>query len=290
MNEDTLEETMKHILVTGAGGYIGRHVVDYLVKQEIYKVYAADINLKDINEKAIRIEKDIFDGTADLYNQINGIDLCIHLAWSDGFAHNSFNHILNIERHCTFLKNLIDQGLKNLTVMGSMHEIGYWNGEITEDTPCNPLSFYGVAKNTLRQFLSVYCQGRDISLKWLRGFYICGDDWNNHSIFTKLLTAEKNGEQYFPFTSGKNMYDFITIDTLTEQIVKAAVQDEVSGIINVCSGKPVALGEKVEEFIKKNNLKIKLNYGAFPDRKYDSPAVWGNNSKIMEILRNECKD
>ena len=47
---------------------------------------------------------------------------------------------------------------------------------------------------------------------------------------------------------------------------------------------PISLAEKVEGFIKENNLKIKLKYGAFPDREYDSPAVWGNSDKIKKIL------
>jgi len=42
----------------------------------------------------------------------------------------------------------------------------------------------------------------------------------------------------------------------------------------------------VEEFIKEHNFKIKLNYGAFPDRPYDSPAVWGSREKIDIILKN----
>ena len=68
-------------------------------------------------------------------------------------------------------------------------------------------------------------------------------------------------------------------------ISKAALQTDITGIINCCSGKPVSLKEKVESFLKEKNLKIKLEYGIFPDRVYDSPAIWGNNNIISEILR-----
>ena len=47
---------------------------------------------------------------------------------------------------------------------------------------------------------------------------------------------------------------------------------------------PVSLADKVEGFIKDNNFKIKLKYGVFPDRAYDSPAVWGDATKIKEIM------
>ena len=48
----------------------------------------------------------------------------------------------------------------------------------------------------------------------------------------------------------------------------------------------MALGEQIEKFIADNNFDIKLDYGAFPDRPYDSPAVWGDNSKIKQIMEN----
>jgi hypothetical protein len=44
------------------------------------------------------------------------------------------------------------------------------------------------------------------------------------------------------------------------------------------------LSDRVERFIKENNYNIKLEYGAFPDRPYDSPAVWGDATKINKIM------
>ena len=61
-------------------------------------------------------------------------------------------------------------------------------------------------------------------------------------------------------------------------------QDEVTGIINICSWRPEKLSDRVERFIKENNYNIKLEYGAFPDRPCDSKAVWGNNKKIQKIF------
>ena len=70
------------------------------------------------------------------------------------------------------------------------------------------------------------------------------------------------------------------------QVAKTVCQDKINGIINICSGKPEKLADRVERFIKENNYNIKLIYGAFPDRPYDSKAVWGDNSKINRIMEN----
>ena len=166
-----------------------------------------------------------------------------------------------------------------------MHEIGYWEGEVNNDTVTNPISLYGIAKNSLRQSLKVLSD-KDTSLliKWLRVFYIQGDDKNNNSIFSKILQKEEEGALTFPFTTGTNKYDFINIKTLAEMISKSSLQTKITGIINCCSGNPVSLKEKVELFLKENNLKIKLEYGVYPDREYDSPAIWGNNDIISKII------
>ena len=44
------------------------------------------------------------------------------------------------------------------------------------------------------------------------------------------------------------------------------------------------LAERVEGYIAENGLDIALDYGAFPDRPYDSPGVWGDATKIRAIL------
>lgn len=64
----------------------------------------------------------------------------------------------------------------------------------------------------------------------------------------------------------------------------------ITGIINICSGRPEKLAERVERFIAENGYKIKLKYGAFPDRPYDSKAVWGDSRKIEAVMKGGQKN
>lgn len=274
-------------LVTGANGYIGRHVVTYLLDKG-NEVVACDVNLSNVDHRAKKIEFNLFNLPEEsILEKLDNPDVCIHMAWRNGFVHNSPTQMGDLSAHYMFLTRLVDEGLKHLAVMGTMHEIGYWEGAIDENTPCNPVSMYGIAKDALRKSMMLYSKDREMVFQWLRCYYILGDDTKNNSIFTKLLAAAAEGKESFPFTSGKNKYDFINVDDLAELIGLATSQSKIDGIINCCTGNPVSLGEKVEEYIKNHGLDIKLNYGAFPDRPYDSPCVYGDPTKIQEILNLE---
>lgn len=269
------------VVVTGASGYIGRHVVDALIKMH-HEVIAVDMINKGINTDATFLSLDIFSD--DIYNKLGRPDACIHMAWKDGFNHASDAHMGMLSKHYAFIKNMIDGGVKYLSVMGTMHEIGYYEGCVDENTPTNPLSMYGIAKNALREASLLLADKSDMALMWLRAYYILGDDSNNNSIFSKITQMEHEGKASFPFVSGKNKYDFIHVDELAKQIATASTQSEITGIINCCSGKPVSLADKVNEFIEKNHYSIRPDYGKFPERPYDSPAIWGDNTKINLIM------
>lgn len=273
-------------LVTGANGYIGRHVVKSMLDYG-FDVYACDIKLDGLDSRAMPVDFNIFSEPAgNIFERLGSPDVCLHMAWRNGFVHNADTHIGDLSAHYRFLTAIINGGLKRLAVMGTMHEVGYWEGAIDENTPCNPLSMYGIAKDALRRSMIQYCSQRDCVLQWLRCYYILGDDHKNNSIFRKLLDANERGDKTFPFTSGKNKYDFIEVDKLAGLITRVVGQDKVNGIINCCTGNPMSLADRVEQFIRDNNLSIKLDYGKFPDRPYDSPCEYGDSTKIQQILKD----
>lgn len=274
------------ILVTGANGYIGTHVVRYLLEHTKHSVTAVDFDNSYIDERAAFIRRNILADAQvpELYAELGAPDVVIHLAWRNGFDHKADSHLTDLPGHYLFLKNMVDSGVSSLSVMGTMHEVGYFEGAITEDTPCAPLSLYGIGKNALRQSLLTYVDGKDVSVKWLRAYYILGDNTRNKSIFSRILEWAAEGKKSFPFTMGTNKYDFIAVEELARQISEASIQNAVDGIINVCSGKPVALKDMVEVFITEHSLDIRPDYGVFPNRKYDSPAIWGDNTIIQKII------
>jgi len=271
------------ILVTGANGYLGRGIVKAILDAG-HEVIAADFSLDYIDSRAQKKVCDLF-AVEDPVSYFGRPDVLLHLAWRDGFLHYSDAHIEDFPKHYRLIKTFAEEGIGKICVMGSMHEIGFFEGCIKEDTPCHPVTPYGISKNALRELTQMVTNQKKIKFQWLRGFYIVGNSQYGSSIFSKISAAAENGQETFPFTKGQNQYDFIDYEDFCKQVAAAVGQNEVLGIINICSGKPEKLADRVELFIQENNYRIRLNYGAFPDRPYDSKAVWGCNSKIEEIMR-----
>ena len=271
------------ILVTGSNGFMGHGIIRELSNS------GNDIIVSDFTEFTYEY-KNVISKTGNLfeienpYDYFNKPDIVVHLAWRDGFKHSSENHINDLPKHYQFLKKMVSSGVKKIVVLGSMHEIGYYEGSVDENTSCNPLSLYGISKNALRQLTQLLTVNTDTKLQWIRGFYIVDNTLKGNSIFSKIMQAASEHKKIFPFTSGVNQYDFLDFIDFCKQVAAITLNMTEFGIINACCGKPESLSSRVERFIKDNQLDIKLEYGAFPDRPYDSPAIWGDNTRIKKIM------
>lgn len=279
------------ILVTGANGYLGQGIVRQLLDFG-HEVIAVDFATDNIDSRATAISCNLFE-VEEPYDFFGKPGVLLHLAWRDGFVHYSDAHIMDLPKHYQFLCKMVQNtGIKRVAVMGSMHEIGFFEGSINENTPCHPITPYGIGKNALRDLTKMIVAKNNaagnskIEFQWLRGYYIVGNTQYGSSVFSKITAAQLEGKKMFPFTMGQNQYDFIDYDEFCFQVAASVCQEEVNGIINICSGKPEKLADRVERFIKENGYDIQLEYGAFPDRAYDSKAIWGDSTKIETIVKN----
>lgn len=270
------------ILVTGANGYLGQGIVTHILNHG-HEVVATDLAVNHVDERADKRACNLFN-VENPFDYFGQPDVLLHLAWRDGFVHYSDAHIDDLPKHYAFIKSFSESNVNMIVVMGSMHEVGFYEGSIKEDTPCRPITPYGISKNALRELTTMFCKKENKKLQWLRGYYIVGNSKQGSSIFSKITAAEADGKAQFPFTMGQNQFDFIDYEEFCEQVAMTTIQEEILGVINICSGHPEKLADRVERFIKENGYKIKLEYGAYPDRPYDSKAVWGDGQKIAKIM------
>ena len=158
------------ILVTGANGYLGLGIVKKLLEKGC-QVVATDLCTNEVDDRAERIDCNLFE-VSESYEFFGRPDAVLHLAWRDGFKHQSDAHLLDLPKHYMFLASLIQSGISKVAVMGSMHEVGHYEGAIDEDTPTNPMSLYGISKDALRRSLLLLNNENRFIFQWIRGFYI----------------------------------------------------------------------------------------------------------------------
>lgn len=222
----------------------------------------------------------------NLYKKFKAPDLLIHLAWA-GLPNykKRFHFEHELPNQYNFLKKLVEDGLKDMTIAGTCYEYGMQEGELSEKLPALPTNSYAIAKNCLRIFLEQLQLDHPFSLKWTRLFYMYGKGQNPNSILAQLQTALDQNLETFNMSGGEQIRDYLPVEQVAKNIVSIALQNKVTGIINCASNQPITIKELVENYLQKTGSKIKLNLGFYPYPDYEPFIFYGNNQKLKSITK-----
>jgi len=282
------------ILVTGATGFIGQQVVTTLVNTGHDVVATATNANKAANVPAlagvpfIAYRFPAIGDDRDLFRLFGEPDAVIHLAWQGLPNYKASFHLdQNLFPQFLFLKNLIVNGLKSLTVTGTCFEYGMQSGCLSEDMPAIPANPYALAKDSLRRFLGVLNAEHAFSLKWVRLFYMYGNGQSTGSLIPLLDKAIEQGDPVFNMSGGEQLRDYLPSQKVAEFVSRIAIQTAVEGVINCCSGQPISVRRLVENHIQQRGASIQLNMGYYPYPDYEPMAFWGDNRKLQTILIND---
>lgn len=281
---------MKTVLVTGATGFIGRHVIERLQTLRCTVIATASSLesckgkpwLQNVNFVPHRMGN---EGEENLFQKFNCPDVVIHLAWQGlPFYKNLFHFEEVLPQQYFFLKNLVQNGAKDITVTGTCFEYGMQEGMLSENNYPLPDNPYALAKNTLRLFLEQLQKHSSFSLKWIRLFYMYGEGQNPKSLLAQLDAALERGDEIFNMSGGEQVRDYLPVEKVAENIVTVALQEKVTGLVNCCSGKGITVNELVEQHLQKKGCKIELNRGFYPYPDYEPMAFWGDATKLKTIV------
>lgn len=274
------------IAVTGATGFIGRHVHQELARHDVEAIaitrHAATL------PGASQVQLDIQAASSDAYDLIGRPDALIHLAWGGLPNYRSLHHFeQELPAQYRFLRNLIAAGLKNLVVVGTCFEYGMQSGPLSEDLPARPVNPYGYAKDSLRRQLEYLRAAHPFNLTWARLFYLHGEGQATSSLLPLLRQAVARGDKAFNMSGGEQLRDYLPVTAVARSLVALALKQANSGVVNLCSGQPISVRKLVEGWIKENNWSIELNLGHYPYPDYEPLAFWGVTEKLTSLIGNE---
>jgi dTDP-6-deoxy-L-talose 4-dehydrogenase (NAD+) len=284
---------MQKVLVTGATGFIGNYVIEELLSKQ-YEVVATSTTLekavsKPWFEKVTYKECNLkeLDENKNYFQFFDQPDILIHLAWEGLPNYKSDFHITeNLPRHIFFLQNLLNNGLKDLTIIGTCFEYGMQEGKLSEIMDIKPANPYAIAKDELRKKLeSLKATQPGLSLKWARLFYMYGLGQNVNSLIPQLEKSLAEGKESFNMSGGEQQRDFLPVQKVAEYIVSLATQKNTTGVVNICSGKPITVKDFLLDYLNKRQKSIDFNLGYYPYADYEPMCFWGDNTKLLELIQ-----
>ncbi|WP_319579767.1 NAD(P)-dependent oxidoreductase [uncultured Methanospirillum sp.] len=279
------------IVVTGATGFIGRHVVNWLVEKNQYEIIASGTSAKKAStfswyNKVKFLPCDYYEQNIDYYTYFEKPDLLIHLAWKGLPNYSELFHLdENLPFEMRFLKSFSISAHTKIVVAGTCFEYGLVNGCLSEDLVTNPVTVYGIAKDTLQKYLVLLTKKNSNQWNWIRLFFMYGPGQNPKSLLPLLDAAIQNRDTKFSMSGGEQLRDYLPVETVANNICQIAIQNKINGIVNCCSGNPISVRNLVEKHKKERHSQIALNFGEYPYPEYEPMAFWGNNSKLLQILQ-----
>lgn len=275
------------IALTGATGFIGRHVVAELERRSLAPILvlrpSTDVPHGMGANRIVRI--DVQAPAADAYDSMGRPDVLIHLAWGGLPHYRSLHHFeRELPAHYAFLHGLVAAGLPALLVSGTCFEYGMQSGSLAETMETHPANPYGFAKDTLRRQLEWLRQATPFKLTWARLFYLYGSGQAETSLYAQLARAVQQREPVFNMSGGEQLRDYLPVRVVAARLVDLAVAAADAGVVNVCAGAPVSVRRLVENWIADNHWPIEINLGHFPYPEHEPMAFWGNADKLKRCL------
>lgn len=274
------------VAVTGASGFLGRHVLHALSHRDV-DVVACSRRPPTGADSARRrwVALDVADFGNRPMQTIGAPELLIHLAW-DGLPNYRDRRHLDRELpdQIAFLDACLGAGLPRLAVSGTCLEYGLAEGQLHESLPARPVTCYAQAKHLLHQHLLARHKNRPFGLAWFRLFYLHGPGQAEGSLLPQLERAIRAGATHFDMSPGDQTRDFTPVAFAADALVRIALAHTDPGVVNLCSGRGTRVIDLVRGHLHAfgSTIEPKLGVHDYPD--YEPRHAWGDRRRMDALL------
>lgn len=277
---------MKRVLVTGAAGWIGRHVLPLLVARG-YDVHAVSTKPQSQPNTGAGVrwhQADLLDEqqTADLVAAIRPTHL-LHLAWctTPGVYWTSPENFRWVRASLTLLEAFAAHGGERVVTAGTCAEYDWGFGYCSEArTPLAPTTVYGVCKDALRGLTEAFAASSGLAQAWGRLFFLYGPHEHPARLVPAVINALLRNEPA-RCTHGNQMRDYLFIADAAAAFV-ALLDSGVIGPVNIASGRPTAIKEIIATIAEMMDGRDLICFGAVPVPANDPPLLASDVRRLHE--------
>jgi len=263
------------VVVTGAAGFIGSHLVDRLLGEghdvagvdafvDFYPRAAKEANLRAARDhRRFRlVEGRLQDIPLD--GLLEGAGHVYHLAaqagvrssWGRDFQVYTDHNVLATQR---LLEAAVQAGVPRLVYASSSSVYGdRVELPLREDAACRPLSPYGVTKLAAEHLACLYERNHGLPVVSLRYFTVYGPRQRPDMAFHRFLSAARDGTTVHVFGDGKQTRDFTFVDDIVTATQRAADSGRPGCVYNVGGGQRVSLEEVLRTIEQVTGRKLAL--------------------------------
>jgi dTDP-6-deoxy-L-talose 4-dehydrogenase (NAD+) len=274
------------VALSGATGFIGRHVLAELLRQQ-QSVVAITRHAERVaaGPGIEAVTMDLAAPPRHGFELLGRPEVLIHLAWEGLPNYRAARHVdVELPRQFEFLRGLLTDGLPALVVTGTCLEYGMRSGALNETLPAAPAINYAIAKDRLRQQLAALRAARHFDFCWARLFYTYGAGQAPGSLLPQLAAAVARGAERFDMSGGEQLRDYLPVEEVARLLVALALRRCDAGVVNVCSGTPVRVRDLVTGWLAARQWHIALNLGHYPYPEYEPMAFWGERGHLDAVL------
>jgi UDP-glucose 4-epimerase len=250
------------ILITGATGFIGSHILEKLISR-----YGADqviaLTSKKINNVNYLLHNNYdFDDNYLINNGCKDVSTIIHAAAFTPKSAFDANDIAQCNSNIVSTDRLLRQKLPNLKKVVFLSTIDVYentNDTITESTVVVPGSLYGHSKFYCEGLLRAVCNQKDVDYSILRIGHVYGPGEDKYKkIIPEVMLSILENRLVKLWGDGDDLRSFIYIKDVVEAIVNSLKTREVSEPINVVSDKSFSIKEIVDAVIEVSTLNVEI--------------------------------
>lgn len=235
---------MKSVLVTGANGFIGRHILAPLLEKNvaIHAIFSSGQPATE-HEKITWHQINLHHAAAvdHLLQAIKPSHL-LHLAWfaKPGEYWTSPINLQWLQSSIHLLQAFAKAGGNRAVCAGTSAEYDWQQGHCQEFlTPCKPDTLYGRTKYSLHLLSEILAQQNNLSLAWGRIFFLFGA----HEYRERLIPAairHLRAKNIFTLMNGHQIRDFMYVKDIADALV-TLLETDIIGPVNIASGQPIAI-------------------------------------------------
>jgi UDP-glucuronate 4-epimerase len=271
---------MKNILITGAAGFIGKHLCEKLTDKHV--LYPLDALTTDASKKRMTFLSNL--QTASIHSdfidkQTTKPDIVIHLAAETGISGSLNNPALYFHQNVEGTFNVLEQCRKNgvkYLIYASSSSVYEPNEKMPETAPHDKqLSFYGTSKRMTEVMIENYCRQFGMVAIGLRFFTVYGSWTRSDMAAYKFMTAIDNGNPITLYNEGNVYRDFThvsdivsSIELLCEKIVTES--EGTHRVFNIGFGAPVSVKKYAELIARHLEKDLLAEYKSLPSNELTS--------------------